>query len=100
MEKITKDLFYSSKEGILFWVAGYTRDSNTENVKKIIEDLKQNAMRFAEQAGCDFDEVKTFYNTKPRRYQYMRIFYTEVPKNLEGAFELGEHWTIHEWITY
>lgn len=99
MEKITKDLFYSSKEGILFWVAGYTRDGNTDNVKEIIEDLKQNALRFAEQAGCHFDEVKTFYNDRPPRYQYMRIFYTYVPKNLEGAFELGEDWTMRKWLT-
>lgn len=100
MEKITKDLFFASREGILFWVAGYTRDGNTDNVQEIVEDLTQNALRFANQAGCHFDEVLTFYNTRPPRYQYMRIFYTYVPKNLEGAFKLGEDWTMSEWITY
>ena len=99
MKKTTDDLFYSSKEGILFWVAGYTQDGNTENVKKILESIKENAYKFAEQAGVDFDEVQTFYNSQPPRYQYMRIFYTYAPKNLEGAFKLGEDWTMYKWIT-
>lgn len=99
MEKITKDLFYSSKENILFWVAGYTKDSQMENVKIIIEDLNQNAMAFAEKAGCNFDEVRTFYNNQPPRYQYMRVFYTLNPKNVEGAFTLGKDWTMRKWLT-
>lgn len=100
MKYITNDLFYSSSEGILFWIAGYTKDGNTYSVKEIIESFKYNALKFAQHAGVDFDEVKTFYNNKPRRYQYMRIFYTDVPKNIEGAFTLGKQWTMREWITY
>lgn len=94
-----KDLFYSKSEGILFWVAGYTRDSNTYKVGEIVESLRDNAQRFADQAECNFDEVCTLYNTRPPRYQYMRIFYTFTPKNLEGAFELGEDWTMDKWLT-
>ena len=99
MKKTTDNLFYSSKEDILFWVAGYTRDGNTENVAEILKSLEENATKFAEQADIPFDKVLTFYNTQPPRYQYMRIFYTYTPKNIEGAFKLGENWTMYNWIT-
>lgn len=98
MEKITKDLFYSPTEGILFWVAGYTRDGNTENVQEIINSLKENSQIFADYAGIPFEKVFTFYNTRPPRYQYMRIFYAYTPK-VEGAFKLGEDWTMYKWLT-
>lgn len=100
MEKITKELFYSSKEGILFWVAGYTKDRNMTNLKEIIADLNLNGIRFAQHAGCDFDEVNTFYITESPCYKNMRVFFTYLPKNLEDAFELKEDWTMSEWITY
>lgn len=99
MEKITNNLFYSTKENILFWVVGYTRDNNTHNLLEKIDSLKQNGIRFAEQAGVNLDEVKTFTNDYPPRYQYMRVFYTHVPKNLENTFKLGESWSMSEWLT-
>lgn len=93
------DLFYSPKEDILFWVAGYTRDGNTEKVNEIIKSLEENAKKFAEIANVPFEKVFTFINSKPPRYQYMRIFYTYVPKSIEGAFVIGESWTMDKWIT-
>lgn len=87
MKKITDNLFYSSKEGILFWIAGYTRNDNTEN-----------AQTFADHVGIPLEKVFTYYNTRPPRYQYMRIFYAYIPK-VEGAFELGEDWTMYKWLT-
>ena len=68
MKDITKDLFYSPSEGILFWVAGYTKDGNTSSVIEIIESLKYNALIFAEHVGINIDEVKTFFNEYPPRY--------------------------------
>lgn len=99
MKKITENLFYSTQEGILFWVAGYTRDGSTDKVVEIIESLNSNAQTFADHAGVPLDEVFTFYNERPPRYQYMRIFYTYVPKNLEGAYKIGKDWTMYKWLT-
>lgn len=97
MKKITENLFYSTQEGILFWVAGYTRDGNTENVQEIIASLKENAQTFADHAGVPFEKVLTFYNTRPPRYQYMRIFYAYCEN--KGGFELGKDWTMYKWLT-
>lgn len=95
-KEITRDLFYSTEEGILFWVAGYTRDGNTNSVKEIVQSLEENAKTFAEKAEVDFDKVLTLYNERPPRYQYMRIFYAYC-KN-KGGFELGKDWTMYKWL--
>lgn len=96
-----KDLFYSKQENILFWVAGYTRDGNTDNVLEIIQDLIKNAETFSKIADCQLSEVKTFYNNQPPRYQYMRIFYAKTEHVPEEAFVIGTttDWTMRKWIT-
>lgn len=63
-----------------------------------MNSFKENAQTFAEYAGVPLEKVLTFYNTRPPRYQYMRIFYAYTPK-VEGAFELGEDWTMYQWLT-
>jgi hypothetical protein len=93
-----RDLFYSSDEGILFWVAGYTKDGNTNSVVEIVESLNENATNFAEIANIPINSVFTLFNTKPPRYQYMRIFYAWCPP-VEDAFVLSEGWTMSKWIT-
>ena len=92
------DLFYSPKEGILFWVAGYTRDNNTEQVIEMVKSLEENANKFAEIANIPIEKVFTFLNSKPPRYQYMRIFYAWCP-DIEDSFKLSEDWTMNKWIT-
>lgn len=93
-----KDLFYSQREGILFWVAGYTRDNNTEQVIEMIKSLEENATKFAEMANIPIEKVSTFLNSKPPRYQYMRIFYAWCP-DVKDSFKLSEDWTMNKWIT-
>jgi len=78
------DLFYSESTKTLFWVAGYTKDSNTSTVAEITQSLTENAQKFADIAQCRFGQVKTHFNQLPPRYQYMRVFYVDtdfVPKN-------------------
>lgn len=54
------DLFYSVNEGVLFWIAGYTADLNTENVIKQTKSLKKNAEKFAKVAGVDQKHVTRY----------------------------------------
>lgn len=93
-----KELFYSKSEGILFWVAGYTRDGNTNNVSQMVQSLQENAQKFANKANIKLEKVQTIYNTCPPRYQYMRIFYAHC-EPIEDAYILGEDWTMIEWLT-
>ena len=93
-----KDLFYSPDEGILFWVAGHTKDGNTNSVVEMVESLKENATFFAETANVPIKSVFTLYNTRPPRYQNMRIFYAWCSP-VKDAFVLSSGWTMDRWIT-
>lgn len=93
-----KDLFYSLDEGILFWIAGYTKDGNTNSVVEMVESLEENATKFAKVANIPIEKVFTLYNTKPPHYQNMRIFYALCPL-VEDAFVLSTGWTMNNWIT-
>lgn len=66
-----------SKDDLVFWIAGYTVDGNTENVLQMIESLQANAQKFAEAVRCDKDKVCTLHVNKSRRYKYMRVFYAK-----------------------
>lgn len=97
-----KDLFYSWDEKILFWVAGYTADLNTDNVIEKNRDLLENALEFAGKAQCDVSSVKTFEILKSSRYKYMRVFYVNSDFCPSDAFVIGkgEHkWTMSEWLS-
>ncbi len=81
-------LFYSKKDGLLYWIAGYTADGNTDNVAQMTKSLTDNATKFAGVAGCEVNEVCTHYNQMPPQYQYMRVFYVKTEKIPAGAMEL------------
>ena len=104
MESLTKNLFYSESESILFWVAGYCASDNDASVVKKIENLQNEAKMFADHVGADIKDVRTFYNEHPPRYQYMRIFYlNEWPAEKKGeAFTISadKGWTMSKWILY
>lgn len=54
-----EDLFYSKDENIVFWVAGYCRDLNTDVLVDKISDLKQMGQEFADVLNIDLDKVRT-----------------------------------------
>lgn len=78
------DLFYTSKDKCLFWVAGYTEDGNTDLLTKKIPLLLKNAEKFRKVAGCELDEVGTFYVDDSSKFKFMRVFYveTDVPPSM------------------
>lgn len=80
------NLFYSTTDKILYWVAGYTADGNTSSVEKMTDSLKENAIKFANVAGCNYQDVQTYYNDRPSQYQYMRVFYVKTDYIPESAF--------------
>ena len=94
-----KDLFYSVSEKKLFWIAGYT--DNSHNVKEIVSTLTNNRNHFIR--ICKLPEnsvVNTDYITKSSRYKSMRFFWVDnVETPPEDAFELGNDWTMHKWIS-
>ncbi len=101
MIKPVKDLFYSPNEQLLFWVAGYTADGNTDNVLQIIQSLKENAELFAQTACVNIEQVNTYYITTSRRYKYMRVFYAKVePEKISAkAFCFSNSdWTMAKWL--
>lgn len=90
---------FTNHNKVLFWVAGYTADLNTDNAVAKINDLKNHATSFAEAINVPLEDVNTFEVRKSRRYQNMRVFYV---KDFEGTlppgtFEINHH-TFSEWI--
>lgn len=94
--------FYSELDGFLFWVAGYTADTNTANVVKQAESLLKEAQFFADFAGVQLETVRTFCVEKSQRYKHMRVFYVDMsPERApESSFKLGVEngWTMWKWI--
>jgi hypothetical protein len=92
-----QNLYYTPDDKMLFWVAGYTADDHTDSVVAKTEYLLENAQKFATKVGCKLDEVKTYYNNRPPRFQYMRVFYIKTESHkVDGVFEWGEGWTMNE----
>lgn len=97
-----KDLFYSTKEKKLFYIAGYT--DNSYNVKEIVSVLENQRKYFLKQVGLPEKStiVNTDYITNSRRYKSMRYFWindvepSQAPKE---AFVLNDdYWTMQKWI--
>ena len=97
--KNIEDLFYSSSEKKLFWVAGYT--DNHYDVEKTVSMLTNNRNHFIK--ACNLpknSQVATDYITKSSRYKSMRYFWIDNVENPpKDAFVLGKDWTMHGWIT-
>lgn len=94
-----KNLFYSSADKTLFWVAGYTADGNTDEVMKQVEALIKNARIFRRHCKCRGIKVKTRYIQHSSRFKYMRVFYIQNPKRIPtDAYQLNNDWTMEKWI--
>lgn len=95
-----KNLFYSSTDQMLFWIAGYTADNNTSYVMEINESLIKNSRLFRKHCKCKASQVRTIMIYESRKYKYMRAFFIEKPKHIpDDAYQLNNDWTMHKWIT-
>ena len=92
---MTHDLFYSEKENILFYVAGYI--DNFNDVDKIIEMLQDHKAEFIKLGGEG--KIYTKEITKSSRYKYMRVFWCKTKKIPVNAFKLGKDWDMWKWIS-
>ena len=93
-----KNLFYSQKENLLFFITGYL---NEENVSAFIQTLTKNAVNLANLAGKNISDINTYPINNSKRYKGMRVFYVKtkiIPKN---AFEISSenNWTMQKWIS-
>lgn len=71
------DLFYTPGDEMIFWVSGYDIMSNEPNLIEATSALIKDGKRFADVVGCDIKEVRTFHNSYPPRFQYMRVYYVK-----------------------
>jgi hypothetical protein len=92
------ETFYSSKDGYLFLIAGYTADLNTFSVEAIIKSLSDHATRFAQWSGVHPSQVQTYKIQKNSRYENMRVFYAKSTTPPEDAYQLGPDWEMTKWI--
>ena len=93
-----KNLHYTLKDKMLFWVAGYTADENTGLVTQKVKHLLGDAQTFADKVGCKIEDVQTLFNTQPPQYQYMRVFYIKSDGHPD-AFVWNGEWTMDKVLT-
>jgi len=69
-----KDLFYSTKEKVLFWISGF--EPQTDNVTDYTNRLIELAEQFADVAHCVSGKVRSRYiQERGNKYRGMRIFF-------------------------
>ncbi len=99
------ELFYSTSEKILFYVAGYTDNSDkVSEIKKTLNAGVKVLVDILKDSGyIELDEklVNTTFVTHSMRYKYMRVFYVQnVEKKYvsKSAFQIGKDWTMDKWL--
>lgn len=92
------NLFYSPAEKILFWVAGYT--DNSDNVKEIIKMLAEKSLFFAKATRIFTKDVNTRVVLESSRYRDMRVFYAKCDNPPADAFQINtaNGWTMTKWL--
>jgi hypothetical protein len=94
--EIKDDLFYSINEQLLFWVAGYT--DNTDNVVDLTTIYLERARALADLTKSDIKNIGTREINTSRRYKRMRVFYIKTIIIPENAFSLGKDWDMWKWL--
>jgi len=94
-----KNLFYSEKENLVFWISGYDISSVTNN--EIIQYLKEKGIEAGKLFNCNSEIIKTEVINKSRRYKFMRVFYATINKCPQNAFEISDKngWTMDKWLS-
>jgi len=103
-----KNLFYSSAEGIIFWVAGFTE--NSSRVDSILNMYDRCTREFTKKFLTThvtateiidlISNVSTGMVTKSRCYLGMRYFWVKAPWKCvpKEAKCLEEGWTMKSWL--
>lgn len=91
-----KNLFYSEKQKLAFWVSGY--DISTNRSCEIIDYLKRHTLKASKIFNCEFEDVETYVINESRRYKYMRVFFATMDKCPENAFDIGENRIMVKWL--
>lgn len=96
-----RELFYSKHERILFYIAGYT--DNSQNVWAFITMLLRHSFWVGWIGRKWVTKVNTDYIYSSRRYKYMRVFYVTTDVIPEGAFIINSErdptcWTMWKWL--
>ncbi len=94
--EINRDLFYSVNEQTLFWVAGYTDNSN--NVKELTSVFLDRALALANLIKADVKNINFSYIYTSRRYKSMRVFYIKTDVIPEKAFKIDGDWNMWKWL--
>ena len=92
-----ENLCYFAEERILCWIAGYTRDNNTDLLDDKLKSLNENSKKFSELTGVKPNQVNTFTVDTSRRYKHMRVFYAKDVDNTCNAFEFN-NWKFMQYI--
>lgn len=96
--------FYSEKDDIYFYIAGYHGCDNTMLAIEIANKLIGEINKLTKLLGVKDSDIKTDRITKSRRYKYMRVFYIQNAKanvlesELNTAFCIGGGWSMQSWI--
>jgi hypothetical protein len=99
MESLKENLYYSTEENILFWVAGYTDNYHeVAEIKKMLDECVAE-FELVIPTGVKIP-IKTDYITESSRYKNMRYFYIKMDKKFvsKKAFELDKTWTMYSWL--
>ena len=92
-----KNLYYSEKEKILFYIIGYTDNSN--NVQEIVRMLTDGADKLAKLISVERSAINTSFITQSNRYANMRVFYVKTNIIPVNAFMFGNDWTMKTWLS-
>ncbi len=87
-------LFYSPKEKLAFWVAGWRIDSVTDIIVSLQKDLET----FTTYTQVAKDTIRILNVGESRRYLNMRVLYAETEKAPDGAWVIENDSTMQSWL--
>lgn len=97
MSNVEEEIFYSEKEGILFWIAGYKDES--EKVDDTIKMLTSCVDEFTKKTGAKKEDVSSYFIHKSSSYKNMRVFFAKVTDVPGSAFRINKDWSMQKWIS-
>jgi len=71
-----KDLFFSTEDRILFWIAGYRPETP---VSALVNSVNEDAKTFVKAAGCKPGNVNRLRVEKSSRYAGCVVYWMEMP---------------------
>jgi len=91
--------YHCPNDGFTFQLIGYSAFDATQNVKKQMDVLKQEATTFAKLAGCKFDEVNTAYVDVSSHVRGNRLYFVKQSTPPEGATVLSNWQSMMRYVS-